>query len=161
MFLTGCNRSSQYVQGEVEKQEQDFIKQRIETYSAKHFSKLEECQVSFSAEDRGQLYIKFIPDFGSITFKNEIWHWSALHALNLTYLFPEIKEYHYSIFDVKNNKLMDLYLDEVGIKVLPEKFYGQKGPGNYYSFCFTTVEETTIGKELPIDENFFEGSGLP
>ncbi|NMA01234.1 MAG: hypothetical protein GX923_01550 [Clostridia bacterium] len=157
----GCNKSSQTVQGEYEKQIQDFIRERIQNYSTKHFSKLEECEVSFYSEDKVKVYIKFIPDFGSIIFKNEIWHWSALHALNLSYLFPEIKEYHYSVFDTNNNKLMDLYLDEGGIRMLPDKFYGQKGPGNYYRFCFTNVEETTIGKELPIDENFFEGSGLP
>lgn len=157
----GCNSSSQTVQGEYEKQVQDFIRERIETYSAQHFSKLEECEVTFSSEDRGQVYIKFIPDFGSITFKNEIWQWTALHALNIAYLFPEIKEYHYSVFGANNNQLMELYIDEVGIKALPDKFYGQKGPGNYYRYCFTTVEETEIGRELPIDENFFEGSGLP
>ncbi|MGI6225095.1 MAG: hypothetical protein ACOYJ1_02455 [Peptococcales bacterium] len=80
--------------------------------------------------------------------------------MNLIYIFPELKEYHYSVFDHKNNKLMDLSIDEKGIKVLPEKYYGRKGPGDY-RHCFTKVELTKMGNELPLDEDFYDGSQLP
>jgi hypothetical protein len=155
------NISSSQVQGTPDETLQSFISERIKMFSGKHFSKLQKCEVTFT-ENQGSVYVEFIPDFGSITFKNEIWHWAAAHAMNLIYTFPEIKEYKYTVFDVKNNKLMDLYLDEVGIKGLPEKFYGKnRGPGDYYRYCFTKVEVTKIGNELPLDEKFFDGSQLP
>lgn len=135
------------------------MSERIKMFSEQHFTKLRECQVTFT-ESHCSIYIEFIPDFGAITFKNDIWHWAATHAMNLVYIFPEIKEYKYTVFDGKNNKLMDLYLDETGIKVLPERFYGTRGPGDYRN-CFTKVEVTKIGSELPLDENFYDGSQLP
>ncbi|MFZ7103623.1 MAG: hypothetical protein ACOWWO_13355 [Peptococcaceae bacterium] len=161
LYVTGClNNASFSVQGEAAETLNNFIKGRIEMFSEKHFSKLRKCEVSFT-ENEGSLYVEFVPDFGSITFKNEIWQWAAAHAMNLIYLFPEIKEYRYSVYDSKNNKLMDLYLDETGIKLLPEKFYGKRGPGGFYRYCFTKVELTKIGNELPLDEDFFDGSQLP
>lgn len=138
----------------------NFIQERIKLFSKGHFSKLESCEVTFQ-DNQGKVYVEFIPDFGAITFKNEIWHWAAAHAMNLIYIFPEIKEYQYIVFDSKGNKLMELYLDQQGIKLLPEKFYGKRGPGGYYRHCFTKVEVTKIGNELPLDENFFDGSQLP
>ena len=153
--------TSSEVQGEYDVEDlQAFIGERVELFSQKHFTKLTKFEISFT-DNQGKVYIEFIPDFGSITFKNEIWQWSAAHAMNLIYIFPEIIEYHYAVYDSSNKKLMDLYLDETGVKMLPEKYYGQRGPGNYYRYCFTKVEETPLGKELPIDEKFFEGSGLP
>jgi len=128
-------------------------------FSEKHFTKLEKCEVVFD-QNRGTVYVEFIPDFGAITFKNDVWQWAAAHAMNLIYIFPEIKEYKYTVYDTKNNKLMDLYLDEAGIKALPEKFFGKRGPGDY-RHCFTKVELTPIGNELPFDEDFFDGSQLP
>jgi len=154
------NISSNQVQGEPDGALQKFIAERIEMFTSKHFTKMQKCEVKFT-ENKGTVYIEFIPDFGSITFKNEIWQWAASHAMNLIYIFPEIKEYSYAVYDVKNNKLMDLYLDENGIRVLPEKFFGHRGPGDYYRYCFTKVELTKIGNQLPLDERFFEGSQLP
>ncbi|MFZ5942955.1 MAG: hypothetical protein ACOYVD_02515 [Bacillota bacterium] len=159
--IAGCmNFSSSQVQVEADETINSFISERIKMFSKKHFSKLQDCQVQFT-ENKGMVSVAFVPDFGSITFKNEIWHWAASHAMNLIYLFPEIKEYHYQVYDSKDNKLMDLYIDELGIKVLPEKFYGKRGAGDFYRHCFTRVELTKIGNELPLDENFFDGSQLP
>jgi len=154
------NITSYQVDGEPDGTLHKFISERIQLFSSKHFTKLQNCEVNFT-ENKGIVKVEFIPDFGSITFKNEIWHWAASHAMNLIYIFPEIKEYHYTVYDKKNNKLMYLYLDEVGIKNLPEKFFGHRGPGDYFRSCFTKVEVTKIGNELPLDERFFEGSQLP
>jgi hypothetical protein len=150
---------SSFVQGGIEDPVQSFISERIKMFSEKFFPELRECQTTFT-EGKGSVYIEFTPDFGAITFKNDIWQRAAAHAMNLIYIFPEIKEYQYRVIDAKNNKLMDLYIDEVGIKILPEKFYGKKGPGGYRN-CFTKVEMTKIGNELPLDEDFYDGSQLP
>lgn len=128
-------------------------------FSEKHFSLLRDCQITFT-EGKGLVYVEFTPDFGAITFKNDIWQRAAEHAMGLIYIFPEIKGYSYAVYDTKDNKLMDLYIDEVGIKVLPDKFFGPKGPGGYRN-CFTKVEVTKMGNELPLDEDFFDGSQLP
>jgi len=160
IFLcTACTNISSSVQGEIDAPLQNFISERIKMFSEKHFTKLHNCEVTFS-EDKGAVSVEFVPDFGSITFKNDIWHWAAAHAMNLTYVFPEIKDYRYTVFDDKNNKLMDLEIDELGIRILPEKFFGNRGPGDY-RHCFTKVELTKIGNELPLDEDFFDGSQLP
>lgn len=159
-LLNGCMQISSLVQGEINEEEQLFISERIKLFSEKHFTLLEKCEVNFT-ENGAKVYIEFIPDFGSIIFKNDIWRIAAAHAMNLVYIFPEINEYRYVVFDKNKDKLMDLFLDEVGIRSLPEKFYGVRGPGNYYRYCFTKVEITPKGNELPLDENFFEGSQLP
>lgn len=160
IFMLGsCTNTSSMVQGEIEEPVQNFIRERIKMFSEKHFTKLRDCQITFN-HGKGSVHVEFTPDFGAITFKNDIWKRAAEHAMNLIYIFPEIKEYSYTVIDTKDNKLMDLYIDEVGIKLLPEKFYGTKGPGGYRN-CFTKVEVTKIGNELPLDEDFFDGSQFP
>lgn len=159
LIISGCTNRLSSVQGEIEVSLQNFIRERIKLCSAKHFTQLERCEVVFTGE-KGVVQVDFRPDFGAIIFKNDIWRSAAAHTMNLIYIFPEIKEYNYGVFDNKNNKLMDLLIDEMGIKALPEKFYGTRGPGDYRN-CFTKVEFTKIGNELPLDEDFYDGSQLP
>lgn len=159
LISCGCTDKSSSVQGEVDIPLKNFIVERINLFSEKHFSKLEKCEVIFASEENSVI-IEFIPDFGAITFKNDIWHWAATHAMNLVYIFPEVTEYKYTVLDAKNNILMELFIDKAGIRALPEKFYGKRGP-EVYRHCFSKVELSKMGSELPFDEDFFDGSLLP
>ena len=151
---------SSLVQGEINEEEQQFISERIKLFSEKHFTLLEKCEVNFT-ENGAKFILNLFPILVQLSLRTIFGGLLPPHAMNLVYIFPEINEYRYVVFDKNKDKLMDLFLDEVGIRSLPEKFYGVRGPGNYYRYCFTKVEITPKGNELPLDENFFEGSQLP
>lgn len=159
-LVSGCGLTKDTV-GLPQGQKQQFIRERVALYTNNHFDTIKTIKLNFSEEDKIALFVEFTPNFGSITFKNEIWQWSAAHALTLIKIFPEITFFEYRVIDKDEGHLMDLIIDEFGLKSLEENYYGQKGPGNSYSSCFSKVVETPRGRSLPLDERFFEGSGLP
>lgn len=160
-FIVACTHTSntRSVQTNIGNNEKDFISERIEMFTTKHFTKMEKCDIDFVNQE-GRVRVELVADFGSITFKNEIWHHVAHHAMNLIYIFPEITEYDYVVYDGKDNKLMDLMIDKEGITNLPQHFTNG-GQGGNYRFCFTRVDMTKMGQELPLDERFFEGWEYP
>lgn len=121
---------------------------RINDYTARYFSLLEECNVTEGYQTIG-VHVAFVPEVGSFPIKQEIYQQVAYHALHIWDFYPEVNMFKYDILwdDKAKEPVMTITIDKSAIDNLEsyynsEKMFMEQGEEYAFDNCFTSVEET-------------------
>jgi hypothetical protein len=132
---------------------QQFMKTKIEYYSKNTFKFMKQIEVQ-DIKGNTTVSISLVPEVGSEVIKEDIYRSLAAHAVDVNKFFSEVKTFKYSILwdDRKKSEVMQLTIDEQGVKQLSKKYndllIDEKG-GNKSSFksIFSTVKESGEAKK--------------
>lgn len=124
--------------------EYDFILSKMEYFTEYHFRFTREIELE-KLEDEYKLSVEFIPEIGSVIYKDTVLEQVSFHAFNINKFFPEITSYCYVVIWPENSDEVALRLEinKDEIEQLSKFYYTEFGSQepDYASF-FSLIEDT-------------------
>ncbi len=145
------------------RQDEDF--QRIESYTQKYFSGLN--NIEFTEEDvlvelqekdgKIEVSVMYFYTAPSVPFKEEVYRWSLGHALNVISFFPEVSRFEYTVkYPGVEGDVMYLTIDEAKINEREKEslesiwvhcdMSERAGFDTFYKDAFSAIVETEESK---------------
>jgi hypothetical protein len=140
---------------------EEVIRNKIEDFTKHYFRFIESVQINTS-DQKISVSTSYIPEIGSVIYKEELYESMAYHALQIKLFFPEVNHFKYIVLwdDYTKQEAMTLTINESDIKQLEKNYYDQIINQNgdietSFENVFSSIVETEESKSwrLRIDPN--------